>query len=87
VIDAAGSAAGLVLGLLLALVTELVGVSITSPEQVAEIISIPVLEVIPVIETKLERRTRRKQLILAGLSATLLMLLASGAFLLYRLRI
>jgi polysaccharide chain length determinant protein (PEP-CTERM system associated) len=86
-IDTAGSIGGLVLGLVLALMTELLGVSITSPDQVVEAISIPVLEVIPVIVTKTERRTRKKRLVLASVSAALLMLLASGAFLFYRFRI
>jgi hypothetical protein len=45
-----------------------------------------VLEVIPVIETKTERRAQKKRLVLAGVSAALLMLLASGAFLFYRFR-
>lgn len=86
-IDSAGSAIGLALGILLALVSEFFGLSITSPDQIASITGAPVLEVIPVIETKLERRVRRKRFILATVSAALLTLIGSGAFFLYQARL
>lgn len=85
-LNAGGSLAGLALGLLLALVTEFLGVSITSPEQIAEATNIPVLEVIPVIETQLDCRLRKRRQILATAVAALVTLIASGAVLVYRLR-
>lgn len=85
-LNAGGSIAGLGLGLLFALITELLGVSITSPEQVTAVTSVAVLEVIPIIETQMDHRLRRRRQILAAVSAAAVTLIASGAFLFYRLR-
>jgi uncharacterized protein involved in exopolysaccharide biosynthesis len=85
-INTAGALGGLGLGLLLALLTEFLGMSITAPEQIAELSGVPVLEVIPVIQTHSDRRVRKKRLIWATASGIALTVLASGAFLLYRYR-
>jgi succinoglycan biosynthesis transport protein ExoP len=84
-INTAGSFVGLGLGLLLALVTDFLGVSITAPKQITEAFGLPVLEVIPVIRTYTDRRTRKKRLVWATASC-LLAILASGAILVYRYR-
>lgn len=85
-INMAGGVVGLGLGLLLALVTDFLGVSITSPKQVTESFGIPVLEVIPVIQTYSDQRTRRKRLLWATVSCVVASILASCAFLIYRYR-
>jgi polysaccharide chain length determinant protein (PEP-CTERM system associated) len=85
-INMGGSLVGLVLGLLLALVTDFLGVSITSPQQITEGFGLPVLEVIPVIHTYADRRTRRKRLVWTAASCLAATLLASCAFLVYRFR-
>jgi len=85
-INMAGGVLGLGLGLLLALVTDFLGVSITSPKQVTESFGIPVLEVIPVIQTYADQRTRKKRLVWATVSCVLASILASCAFLIYRYR-
>lgn len=59
VINLAGALAGLVVGLLAALITEVVGMSITAPEQITSAVGLPVLEVIPIIQTQADRRFRR----------------------------
>jgi polysaccharide chain length determinant protein (PEP-CTERM system associated) len=79
VIDAAGCLAGLGLGLMLALVTEFLGMSITGSDQLTEATGIPVLEVIPVIQTFTDRLIRRRRIIIAAASFVLLTVLASGA--------
>lgn len=61
-INAGGSLAGLCLGILLALISELMGMSITTAEQITESSGIPVLEVIPVIQTYVDRKVRRRRL-------------------------
>jgi polysaccharide chain length determinant protein (PEP-CTERM system associated) len=85
-IDAAGSVVGLGLGLLLALVTDFFGVSITAPQQITEAFGIPVLEVIPVIQTFTDRRIRKRRLIWATVSCLVATVLASCAILIYRFR-
>jgi polysaccharide biosynthesis transport protein len=82
-INAAGSFVGLGLGLLLALVTDILGVTITAPKQITEGFGLPVLEVIPVIHTYIDGRSRKKRLVWATASC-LLAILASGAILVYR---
>jgi predicted MFS family arabinose efflux permease len=82
----AGAVGGLGLGLLLALVTDFLGVSITSPKQITEAFGIPVLEVIPVIHTYTDRRTRKKRLVWATVSCLLATIVASCAILIYRYR-
>jgi polysaccharide biosynthesis transport protein len=78
-INGAGSLAGLALGVLLALITEFVGMSITSADQITESTGIPVLEVIPVIQTFADRVNQRRRIIIATASGVLLTVLASGA--------
>ena len=85
-INAAGSFIGLGLGLFLALVTDFLGVSITAPQQITEAFGLPVLEVIPVIQTYADRRTRKKRLVWATVSCLLATILASCAILIYRYR-
>ena len=85
-INAAGSFIGLGLGLLLALVTDFLGVSITAPQQITEAFGLPVLEVIPVIQTYTDRRIRKKRLVWATVSCVLATVLASCAILVYRFR-
>jgi uncharacterized protein involved in exopolysaccharide biosynthesis len=85
-INAAGSLAGLGLGLLLAMMTEFVGMSITTAEQITDSTGIPVLEVIPIIQTYTDRVIHRRRLIWATASGVVLCVLASGAVLLYHFR-
>ena len=80
-LDAAGVLAGLVLGVVLALATEVLGMSITVPEQLTEISGFPVLEVIPIIETQIDRRRRKKRLVWATVSGALMTVLAGCAVL------
>jgi polysaccharide biosynthesis transport protein len=68
-INGAGAAAGLVLGILCAVGTELLGISITSPEDLTAATGIPVLEVIPLILTRVDRRRRMKRMLITSLSA------------------
>jgi succinoglycan biosynthesis transport protein ExoP len=65
-INGVGSIGGLALGLLLALITEFLGMSITSPEQITAATGLPVLEVIPVIRTHTDKRRRKRLLVLAA---------------------
>ena len=68
-INGAGAIAGLVLGLILALVTEVLGISITSPEDLGASVGVPVLEVIPLILTRVDRRRRTKRILVSSASA------------------
>lgn len=63
-----GAAGGLIIGLLAALVTELTGMSVTAPEQITAAVALPVLEVIPIIETRADRRFRRRCTLLGAMS-------------------
>jgi len=85
-INAAGAMGGLVFGVLLALCTEFLGISITTAEQIKQISGIPVLEIIPRIETHADRRIRKKRLIMATLSGVAVTLAACGVFLVYHFR-
>jgi polysaccharide chain length determinant protein (PEP-CTERM system associated) len=80
-INLGGGLAGLALGLALALVTELMGISIIVPEQLVEVTGGPLLEVIPVIRTYVDRRQKRRLIL-----AAVVTLLASGTMLFYRYR-
>jgi len=84
--DAMGALGGLVLGVLLALSTELIGTTVTSPEQVALSSGVTVLEVIPVIVTELDHRRHKRQVIWATVSCTLFTVLVCTAALFYRFR-
>ncbi len=79
-INGAGSAAGLILGILLAVGTELLGVSITSPEDISAVVSVPVLEVIPLILTRVDRRRRVKRMLVASASAVVTVLAVCAIF-------
>jgi succinoglycan biosynthesis transport protein ExoP len=85
-INAAGSLAGLGLGLLLALMTEFVGMSITTAEQITDSTGIPVLEVIPIIQTYTDRVIHRRRLIWTTASGVVLCVLVSCAALFYHFR-
>jgi polysaccharide chain length determinant protein (PEP-CTERM system associated) len=86
-INMGGSLVGLGLGLFLALVTDFLGVSITAPKQITETFGLPVLEVIPVIHTYTDQRTRKKTLVWVTVSCVLVTALASCAILIYRNRV
>ena len=60
--------------------------SITTSEQITESTGIPVLEVIPVIQTYADRTVRRRRIIIATASMVVLTVLASGAVLVYYYR-
>jgi len=83
-INVAGGIVGLGLGLLLALVSDFLGISITAPQQITEAFGLPVLEVIPVIQTYTDQRMRKKRLVWATVSCLLVTILASCVFLIYR---
>jgi polysaccharide chain length determinant protein (PEP-CTERM system associated) len=82
VINAGGSLAGFVLGLLCALLTEFLGVCITGPEQITAATGFPVLEVIPVIRTQIDRLLWRRRLIW-GTASGVAVALIGGTVLLY----
>jgi succinoglycan biosynthesis transport protein ExoP len=77
-----GSLGGLTLGLILALATEFVGMSITSADHMMAVSGLPVLEVIPSIETRIDRLARRRRIFMATASSAVAAL-ALGAFLAY----
>jgi polysaccharide biosynthesis transport protein len=77
-----GSLGGLALGVFLALATEFLGMSITSAEHLTAATGLPVLEVIPLIETRIDRLARRKRMFMAAVSGAAAVL-AIGAFLIY----
>lgn len=85
-LNCGGSIAGLVLGLVLTLMTEFLGISITAPEQITAACGLPVLEVIPIIQTYTDRVVRKRRIRLAMASGAVATLLAAGAiiFLHYR---
>lgn len=85
-INSAGSLAGLGLGVLLALITEFVGMSIITAEQITDSTGIPVLEVIPIIQTYKDRTIRRRRLIWGAASGVVLCVLTSCAVLFYHFR-
>ena len=72
-------------GLLFALVTEFLGVSITSAEQLATLSGFQVLETIPLIQTQAGRLARRRRVVLA-VAGVLASGLALGGGLLYYYR-
>jgi len=82
-INGAGSLSGLLLGVLLAIATEFLGLSITSAEDVMAATGLPVLEVIPVIVTQLDRRIRRRR-IFAATATAIVGSLAIGVALFFR---
>ena len=78
-INAGGSLAGLCLGILLALITELMGMSITTPDQITESSGVPVLEVIPIIQTYVDRKVRRRRTTWATVCGLVVAILVSCA--------
>ena len=68
-INSAGLVGGLIFGILLAVGTELLGISITSPEDLSAAVAVPVLEVIPSIVTRADRRRHMKRRLIASASA------------------
>jgi uncharacterized protein involved in exopolysaccharide biosynthesis len=84
--DAMGALAGLVLGGILALATEITGMSVTTSEQVVHFSGVPVLEVIPVIVTVFDQRRRKKQMLWATVSGTVVTALVCSAAIYYRYR-
>jgi polysaccharide biosynthesis transport protein len=81
-LNAGGSLGGLALGLFLALATEFLGMSITSADHLTAVSGLPVLEVIPSIETRMDRLVRRRRRFMAAVSGAAAVLVAS-AFLVY----
>lgn len=86
-LNAAGAMAGLGLGLLLALITELMGLTVTSAEQITATFGLPVLEVVPVIRTRADVVLSRRRYIVAGTSAVLAGLVGGIVFIVYRYKI
>jgi polysaccharide chain length determinant protein (PEP-CTERM system associated) len=85
VINAGGSLTGFGLGILCALLTEFLGMCITGPEQITAVTGFPVLEVIPVIRTQIDRLLWRRRLIW-GTGSGVAVALIGGAVLLYYYR-
>ena len=78
-LNSGGGVAGLGLGLLLALITEFLGMSITSADQLTEACGLRVLEVIPMIQTHADRLVRKRRIIMtavSGMAATILAVFA-----------
>ncbi len=84
IINGAGALAGLLLGLMAALVTEIMGLSVTSAEQITATFGLPVLEVIPVIRTRAEVVSTRRRLFFASCSIVLTSVAAFAVFLALR---
>lgn len=66
--------------------TEFLGISITSTEDLSAAVAIPVLEVIPMILTRDDRRRRVKRMLFASASAVVTVAVVS-AILVYQSRI
>lgn len=77
-INVGGGLAGLLLGLLAALGTELIGTSITAPEQITAATTLPVLEIIPSIRTSADRLARRRRLLFTAGSAAAAVIVCCG---------
>lgn len=83
VLNSGGAVVGLGLGLLLAVVTEFLGMTITSAEQITATCGLPVLEVIPIIQTRADRKRR---IIMAAASGAVVTMLATVAILFFYYR-
>jgi polysaccharide biosynthesis transport protein len=84
-LDLGGSLGGLALGLFLAVGTEFLGMSITSADHMMAVTGLPVLEVIPSIETRIDRLARRKRMFISAASGAAAVLATAG-FLVYHYR-
>ncbi len=69
-LNCAGSLVGLVLGFALTLATEVLGMSITAPEQITAATGLTVLEVIPIIRTHTDQLARKRRFRLAVVSGS-----------------
>lgn len=78
-IDMAGLVAGIILGLIAAVYTEFLGVTIID---VNDVPAAAVLEVIPTIQTRVDRKIRKKRMIVAAASAALAGCIAVAIYLL-----
>jgi polysaccharide chain length determinant protein (PEP-CTERM system associated) len=83
-IDSAGSVGGLLLGMLLAICTDFLGMSIISPQDIAAASGLPVLEVIPVIQTRTDRRLQKRRIVFAAVSAMTMVLAVCGILLFHK---
>jgi polysaccharide biosynthesis transport protein len=84
-INTAGSFGGLVLGLLFALATEFLGMSIIAPQDITSASGLAVLGVIPIIQTRADRRVRKRWMLVATTSVVFAVL-ACGAIVVYHYR-
>jgi polysaccharide chain length determinant protein (PEP-CTERM system associated) len=71
-IDLGGAAGGLVLGVLLVGLLEYRDTSFKSEEEVIRLLNVRVLALVPIMISDLDRRTRRRRAVAAGLAAVLL---------------
>lgn len=85
-INIAGSLGGLILGLMLATGKEFFGMSIITAQDMLAVTSLPILGEIPVIETQIDKRVRRKWILVAAASV-LIAGVACAAILFYHSRI
>jgi uncharacterized protein involved in exopolysaccharide biosynthesis len=85
-IEMGGALGGLALGLVLAVGTEFLGMSITSPQDVTDATGLAVLEVIPIIQTRVDQKQRRKWILVAAVSTMMVAVLAGGVVLFYHYR-
>jgi polysaccharide chain length determinant protein (PEP-CTERM system associated) len=85
IINVVGSLVGLALGLVVALATELLGMSITVPQDITAVSGLPVFEVIPIIQTQADKRLRTRWILVAAAS-TVATLVVVGAILFYHYR-
>lgn len=85
-LNGGGAGVGLGLGVLLALITELMGMSITSPEQIMAAVGMPVLEVIPTMYTYAGNVSRKRRIRLAVASGALVTILGVVAALVIHYR-
>ena len=69
----------------LARATELLGMSITVPQDITAVSGLPVFEVIPIIQTQADKRLRTRWILVAAAS-TVATLVVVGAILFYHYR-
>ena len=71
IIDAVGAVCGLVFGLLLAIVPEFFGASLIAAQDLATATNLPVLEVIPVIQTRHDHLVQKRRILVGAASAVI----------------